>query len=142
MLTLKEVQVQKVHSLIEAIKTAKANGDIENVLWNWGRAHSYVACLQSCKVLQAEETSELQSLALAARQDSLTDHPRRQTGDAASYNQGVRRWLLAVKEAHGDDLTIELDLGGSGTITTPDLTIYFTDPDYATLLDPFRDISS
>lgn len=57
MATLKEIQVQKVHSLIEAIRDAAAKGDAENVIWNWGRAHSYASCLQSCGVIHPEEAS-------------------------------------------------------------------------------------
>jgi len=69
MATLKEIQVQKVHSLIAAIKTAVAEGDVKNVIWNWGRAHSYANCLHSCGVIKPEEARQLQDLAFAAKGD-------------------------------------------------------------------------
>lgn len=72
MATLKEIQVQKVHALIEAIKNADSKGDVENAIWNWGRAHSYSDCLQSCGVINSEEASHLQHLAIAAKGDMVT----------------------------------------------------------------------
>jgi hypothetical protein len=67
MATLKEIQVQTVHSLIEAIKGAAAKSEVENVIWNWGRAHSYASCLASCGVISPEEAIALQDLAFAAK---------------------------------------------------------------------------
>ncbi|HDS1721748.1 hypothetical protein NPS53_09560 [Pseudomonas putida] len=66
MATLREAQVQKVLRIIEAIKGAAANGDAENVTWNWGRAHSYAECLESCDVISSEEATLLQEQAIAA----------------------------------------------------------------------------
>ena len=65
--TMKEIQVLKVHSIIAAIKKAKAENDTENVAWNWARAYSYADCLQSCKVITAEEATQLQALAFDAQ---------------------------------------------------------------------------
>lgn len=71
--TLKEVQVQKVLSLIQSIREAVAKGDAENVIWNWARAYSYADCLQSCKVIPPEEARKLQDLAFAAKQSDPAD---------------------------------------------------------------------
>ncbi|MFY1070625.1 hypothetical protein [Pseudomonas juntendi] len=81
MATLKEIQVQKVHSLIQEVKNAVAKGDVENVIWNWGRAHSYASCLQSCGVIDPEEASKLQHLAVAAKGGMVKpdDHPMDKT---------------------------------------------------------------
>lgn len=49
------------------------------------------------------------------------------------HSQGVGRWLSAVEEKFGDDLTIDLSLAGSGSITTPEQTVYFETPDSALL---------
>lgn len=65
--TMKEIQVQKVHTIIAAIKAAKIRGDSENVAWNWARAYSYADCLQSCNVITASEASDLQGLAFDAK---------------------------------------------------------------------------
>lgn len=58
--------------MIEAINEASAKGDTENVVWNWGRAHSYADCLRSCQVITREEASSLQHLAITARMASST----------------------------------------------------------------------
>lgn len=50
---------------------------------------------------------------------------------APGHTQSVRKWLAAVEQLFGDDLTIDLTLGGSGSITTPELTLYFDTPDQA-----------
>ena len=66
--TMKEVQVQTVHSIIESIKEAKAKGDTENVQWNWARAYGYADCLQNCEVITHEEAAKLQDLACCEAQ--------------------------------------------------------------------------
>ncbi|RMW07754.1 hypothetical protein ALP03_200210 [Pseudomonas amygdali pv. tabaci] len=65
--TTKEIQVQKVYSIIESIKEASAKHDIQNVVWNWGRAYSYADCLRSCQLITSGEASKLQDLAFAAQ---------------------------------------------------------------------------
>lgn len=67
--TQKEIQLQSVHSLISLITDAAAKRDLPNVIWNWGRAHSYATCLRSCGVISQEEAAELHSLACAAKGD-------------------------------------------------------------------------
>lgn len=66
--TMKDIQVQTVHSIIASIKAAKDKGDTENVQWNWARAYSYADCLQSNGVITREEASELQDLACVEAQ--------------------------------------------------------------------------
>jgi len=75
MATLKEIQLKQVYSLIQAIKDAVKKSDVENAVWNCGRAHSYASCLQSCGVITPEEASQLQHLAVAAKGDLVRpDH--------------------------------------------------------------------
>lgn len=74
-----------------------------------------------------------------------TDDQRADVAGTASskttpgHTQGVRRWLAAVEEKFGDDLTIDLALGGSGNITTPEQTVYFESPDSALLAGDHED---
>jgi hypothetical protein len=52
------------------------------------------------------------------------------------HTKNVRKWLSAVEQVYGDDLAIEISLGGSGSITTPEQTAYFSTPDHALTLGP------
>ncbi|MBX8557013.1 hypothetical protein K5D56_26210 [Pseudomonas cichorii] len=67
--TMKEIQMQKIHSIIESIKEASVRDATDNIEWHWARAHSYADCLQSCQLITPEEANKLQGLAFAARGD-------------------------------------------------------------------------